>query len=315
MKKTVIIILSILARFAAAQTSVAFPDDSALLELGFDRFSLVDYLIGPQEEYGYWYATVEDVFNVSVLFMKTQADGGAQACREYFTEKLKANSRVEFTDEYLYEIGDSAVHEYQIRVYNNKKVNQKHLNVYLAAGAYWIDVHLSKILYDDIDKRFFYEFLHSVRVVSDYVYDPLVDMNYGAFYYQSGDYARSIFFYRRAESIPGERVSIPMKTDQRRLLLERLGMSYFLSGDTGTAKTVFTRAIAEDGAYPMFHYDLARIYAGEDDLDACLETLSRAVELKTNMDRGQKFPDPAQDTVFEKYCDDAQFKEILKKLK
>ena len=64
------------------------------------------------------------------------------------------------------EVGDAAIVEYMVKAYMGRKVGQKNIHVYLAHDGYWIDVHISKVLYQPQDQPSLDAIVKSVQIVN-----------------------------------------------------------------------------------------------------------------------------------------------------
>ncbi len=84
----------------------------------------------------------------------------AAVAREYYQGRLK-KSPLPIADGTTATIGDAAVAEYTIKYGNG----QKNANAYLAHDGYWIDVHVSKLTYDEAkDRATLDEMLKSIKI-------------------------------------------------------------------------------------------------------------------------------------------------------
>ena len=65
----------------------------------------------------------------------------------------------------------------------------------------------------------------------------------------------------------------------------------------------------------MNYYNLACVFADEDEKAGVLKNLSLAFQHKDQVLPGEQMPDPATDPSFKKYARDADFKALVERLK
>lgn len=295
------------------QVNVALPNDKSSVEFNFDSYKIKDYQVDPNEEQGYWYATNDELV-MSIVFEKSHKQGDAIVCRDFFVKELEDNSPITMTDKKQYEINDKAINEYMIEEYKGKKIDQKNINVYLVHDDYWIDIHISKVLFTSDDEEIINDLVKSIRINESFEYSPLIDMSYGSLYFNSKKYSEAGVFYLKALNRYKDMGNKGLDKDQWRVLVDQTAMSLGISGQLDGAKIVLQSGIETDPEYPMFYYNLACVYAESDDKQKCFETLEKAILFKTNMIQGEEFPDPMNDSSFKKYVDDSEFIKIVSKL-
>ena len=61
------------------------------------------------------------------------------------------------------EIGDAAVVEYLVPTMGKLKIDQKNMHVYYVKEGYWIDVHISKVSYQEADRERFVELIRGIE--------------------------------------------------------------------------------------------------------------------------------------------------------
>jgi tetratricopeptide (TPR) repeat protein len=92
-----------------------------------------------------------------------------------------------------------------------------------------------------------------------------------------------------------------------RVLIDNLGMAYAFSGDLNRAKETFEYGITRDNVYPMFYYNLACTYAEMKDMDGAIAQLRTAFKYKDNQNPGERMPDPARDSSFQRFMTNDRF--------
>ena len=81
-----------------------------------------------------------------------KAGGDAKAVRDLYWGRAK-QSPLPKSDVKLAEPGDLATVEYLVAEVNGLQLNQRNLNVYAAHAGYWVDVHVSKVRFDEAADR------------------------------------------------------------------------------------------------------------------------------------------------------------------
>ena len=105
-----------------------------------------------------------------------------------------------------------------------------------------------------------------------------------------------------------------LTSDQHRILLDQLVISYGESGNLKKAHALLDDAIRDDPDYPLNYYNLACAYAGEGDKAKMLANLSTAFQHKDHVLKGEQMPDPRTDDSFQKYVHDPDFTKLMKQI-
>lgn len=134
----------------------------------------------------------------------------------------------------------------------------------------------------------------------------------GSRFYLVGNYKKAIPPYQKA--LDREKANRTVSQAIWRVLVDNLGMSYGISGDLEKAKDTFEYGLSKDPKYPMFHYNMACTYAEMNDVDKTIEYLKHAFEYKSNMIKGEHFPDPWGDDSFQRFMNNEKFVNVLKEL-
>lgn len=138
-------------------------------------------------------------------------------------------------------------------------------------------------------------------------------MQEGSYYYQKHDFESAIPPYQKALDLEKEKRTLD-KTLWK-VLVDNLGMAYGITGDLDKAKDTFEYGISKDPDYPLFYYNMACTYGEKKDMDKAIEYLKLAFERRDNMIPGEKMPDPATDSSFERFMSNEKFLAALKELK
>ena len=200
-----------------------------------------------------------------------------------------------------------AVIEYLVPEFYGVKLDQQHMNAMFVEDGYWIDVHLSKVGFKSEEKKFFDDFLNSIKFerksnftkyasAQDSIKQTtLLFFQKGSVAFLKADYKAAIKWYER--TLDQERESSSLSREYLYVLIDNLGMSYGISGELNKAKETFEFGLSKDSEYPMFYYNLACTYAEMDNLDLCIENLNKAFLKKDNMIKGEVMPNPKTGTV------------------
>jgi predicted Zn-dependent protease len=130
--------------------------------------------------------------------------------------------------------------------------------------------------------------------------------------FEQQKFADSLRPFERALDL--ERSGNKLTSNQHRILLDQLVIAYGISGNLKKARGLLEDAIRRDPEYPLNYYNLSCVFAGEGDKGNALANLSLAFERKGNVLKGEKMPDPRTDSSFQKYIQDDDFIELMKKL-
>jgi len=150
------------------------------------------------------------------------------------------------------------------------------------------------------------------ETINKYEKEIKENISKGSVAYLKEDYKKAIKYYSKALELDNKQ-AILNKTAWR-VVVDNLGMSYGISGNTIKAKEMFEFGISKDSKYPMFYYNLACAYAELNDLVNSIINLKLAFEYKENMISGEKMPDPNKDSSFSKYLNNDKFQNALKEI-
>jgi tetratricopeptide (TPR) repeat protein len=138
-------------------------------------------------------------------------------------------------------------------------------------------------------------------------------MQEGSEYYLRHDFERAVGPYQKALDLEKEKRTLDKNLWY--VLVDNLGMAYGISGDLDKAKETFAYGIEKEPDYPMFYYNMACTYGEKDDMDKAIEYLKLAFARSENMIPGEKIPNPATDSSFQRFVDEQKFIAAVKELK
>jgi predicted Zn-dependent protease len=140
----------------------------------------------------------------------------------------------------------------------------------------------------------------------------VAQMYFGQTLFKEEKFAAAVVPYEKVRSL--EQSGTKLTLTQHRILSDQLAMAYGISGRSADAKELLQESIRTDPGYPLNYYNLACVFADEDDKTAVLKNLSLAFQHKEEVLSGEHLPDPASDPSFKKYAQDADFKALLARL-
>ena len=140
--------------------SIAVPSTALVLEFPAEGFK-----IAQADDYRpYYFLTNEKTrLNVSFNFEPASKCRSSEACRDYFAEKVKGaypNKKNWRSSK----VGDVYASENLDGPVNGLDLRQQHMNAHLVRDGVWIDVHLSKVRFQEGDRELFVNFVRSIRV-------------------------------------------------------------------------------------------------------------------------------------------------------
>ena len=209
----------------------------------------------------------------------------------------------------MYEEDSIPMVECMIEDFRGRKVHQKNVFGYIISGDLGLDFHVSKIGYTPEDQKFFDALVNGIKLIENYVPDSKTEFGYGSIFHLKNNWSRAALHYEKA--LDGEKNKRSLSPTELKVLIDNLGMSYGISGDLSNAERVFDYEVQQDATYPMFHCNLACLFAEKDDLDKALKQLKIAFQYRSNCLPGEEaMPDPSKDDSFKHYWEDPRFQSL-----
>jgi len=258
------------------------------------------------------------------------AKRGAESfdCPLFLHEKLQSVTKLGMEPQGVKssEINSMAVMEYLIPEFEGKPVQQKNLIACTTSGNVYVDVHISKIGFQESDEPVLVDALKSIQFAAN---DPMPigvapklngstaapgaakSLDYfadGSRLFLTKDYKAAIEPYQKALDL--EKKNPQLSKNYWRVLVDNLGMAYGITGDLAHAEDTFRYGMGKDPDYPMFYYNLACTYAERQDMAMTMEYLKRAYARKANSIEGEGMPDPRTDDSFQRFMTNAQFRKF-----
>jgi tetratricopeptide (TPR) repeat protein len=247
---------------------------------------------------------------VSVYIEKAPKEGDQLECRNYYWGKAQKSPLVKDNIN-LYEKGDIAFVEHDVKEYEGKVINFHNLNAYLSYKGYWIDVHISEVNYKAEDKKLFDLIVTSLKIESPKKPNLAETFAFASQAYYNKSYSLAIKAFEDILVTEKEKITIDKMIWY--LVVDHLGMAYGVNGELANAKRILEYGIKMEPQYPNFYYNLACTYAEMSDLDNAIANLESAYKNKDKVIKGESLPNPKEDSSFAKYSKDKKFIAFLKK--
>jgi tetratricopeptide (TPR) repeat protein len=242
-----------------------------------------------------------------------------ESCKAELWPKLQRSlaDRTESLQESTY--GGASRVEYNFNGADNTKSH--HLLAYWGAGNLCAEVHLIKAGFTPQDQTAFEQILSSVRLFPDQsgLQAPEQSqanssslMAQGNELYSQGHYDVALKFYKQAFDL--EKSNRTFDKDLFLELISRLAFCYRLNGKLAKARETLDYGLSQDAEYPLFHYDMACVYAQMGKMDESLGHLREAYKYKANASPGDMPPDPTADSCFQKFANDPRFTDAVQKM-
>jgi tetratricopeptide (TPR) repeat protein len=91
-----------------------------------------------------------------------------------------------------------------------------------------------------------------------------------------------------------------------------LGIAYSFCGRLNEAREIFESALLRDPEYPLFHYNLACVFALQNKPSVMLEQLKLAKQFRGNLEPDVPLSNPANNSSFKRFLENPVFKEVCK---
>jgi Tfp pilus assembly protein PilF len=105
-----------------------------------------------------------------------------------------------------------------------------------------------------------------------------------------------------------------LSATERRSTMDQWGVSTAMGGDLNKARQIYLDALKTDPDYAMFNYNLACVYAEQNDLDSALPYLKKSWEKRDTLPGGMSYPDPRKDDSFKQYLNDHRFQDAVREI-
>jgi len=241
-------------------------------------------------------------------------------CRQYQRNRIKDFAgKYDLQDVKYWDDGRMAFVEYFIPAIQGAPIRQKNLFACFSRENVFVDVHISKSLYETKDELSLRAVMGTVYVAaanggtaSDSSPNSMDLFEQGSRLFLQNKFREAIDPYQKALDL--EKSDPRLEKNLWRVLVDNLGMAYGITGDLREARATFEFGLSQDNSYPLFYYNLACAYAEMDDMDDTISNLKTAFTYKENVIAGESMPDPRQDDSFQRFMKNEKFRKLADSL-
>lgn len=202
--------------------------------------------------------------------------------------------------------------EYVLPATAKAPAEQLHLLACTGKDDVYTDIHLSQPRGKGSDAALLHALLDSLTIVAAPAPSSLDHFRAGSAPYLQGKFALAIPHYEQALVL--EQANPTLDRSLWQLLIHNLGTAYGRTGSFARAKATFDYGLSKDPANPMWHYELARTYAGMHDREKMLQALDTAFFHHRTRQGDEQMPDPRQDLSFSRFMSDPAFRRLAESL-
>ncbi|MEK6803876.1 MAG: tetratricopeptide repeat protein [Nitrospirota bacterium] len=250
--------------------------------------------------------------HLSVTLEAVSGQATEQGCLAHLERIARTSPEQPPQDITRYEIRQVPVLEYLLPETKGTPVDQLHLFACVRKDNVYTDIHVAKTGFTTGDDSRLREVLQSLAIIPAPLAGSLDHFRAGSVPYLQRQFRQAISHYEQAIAL--ERTNPTLDRALWRLLVHNLAVAYGMTGDLARAKTTLDYGLSQDPANPLFHYDLARTYAGMNDRERAMQSLHAAFHNDRQRDAGDRIPDPRQDVSFKRFMLDPAFKELAESL-
>jgi hypothetical protein len=318
-----------------ASLSVTFPHKAWALEIDSPGFAVESE--GPKPD-GRQYLLANNSsagIVLSVTLERSSSGADSSTCPEYLQKRMESVAALGPKDVKTSEVGGMAVVEYLIPGPSGMHLQQKNFVACTAKEDVYVDIHLSKVKFQDSDEQAFVDILKQVQFADRTATGAAPAQGVsgapgngvppgssgsastelfreGSKHFMAQDFSGAIAPYQRALDI--EKNQPQLSKTLWYVLVDNLGMAYGITGDLKHAEETFDYGVTKDPDYPMFYYNLACTYAERKNLEKTMDYLKMAFARKANVIPGEAMPDPHKDDSFQDFMKDKKFRQLVDSL-
>jgi len=250
--------------------------------------------------------------HLSVTLEAVSGQATEQGCLAHLERIARTSPQGTEPETTRYEIRRVPVIEYLLPETNGTAVDQLHLFACVRKDNVYTDIHVAKTGVTTGDDSRLREVLQSFDIVPAPLAGSLDHFRAGSAPYLQGQFSQAIPHYEHAIAL--ERAHSTLDKAVWRLLVYNLGVAYGMTGNPARAKTTLDYGLSQDPANSLFHYHLARTYAGMDDREKAMQSLHAAFRNDRHQEAGDHIPDPRQDVSFRRFMLDPIFRDLAEAL-
>jgi tetratricopeptide (TPR) repeat protein len=297
---------------------VEIPDVKGVLEINVGQSPwYLDFL--PEDKWTMLHARLRpDHVVVTALLRQVTLAATGESCKNEFLPKIKDSLAGKAQD--TKESTQNGVFRVEYTLTDDLGAPTRHLLAYWGARDLCAEVHVLKTGFAAADQAAFEQILSSVRLLPDEsgLQTPQSQENssnllaQGTEVQAKADYGSAARYYQKALDLEKRTRSF----DQEMFLdlISRLALCYRLNGNLVKARQTLEFGLSQDAEYPLFHYDMACVYARMGKMDESLGQLREAYKYKAKASPGHLPPDPTEDSCFQKFANDPQFTDAVQKM-
>lgn len=192
------------------------------------------------------------------------------------------------------------------------QAEQHHLLACTGKDDVYADVHLSQTRSPGDETASLQPLLHRLTIVGAPTPSSLDHFRAGSAPYLLGRFTLAIPHYEQALLL--EQANPTLDRPLWQLLVHHLGTAYGRTGNFGQAKATFDYGLSKEPANPIWHYELARTYAGMNDREKTMHSLGAAFFYHHDRRSDERMPDPRQDVAFARFMLDPAFRRLAESL-
>jgi hypothetical protein len=255
---------------------------------------------------------------LSVTLEESPKGADPKKCPGYLHARAQSlasfgNTNIKYT-----EIAHMPVMEYFLPQMQGMPIKQQSFVACTAKDDVFIDIHLSKALFEASDRPVFVEILNAVHFSDQPVpsadssskQDSMDLLREGSRRFLRQDYRGAIAPYQAALDL--EKKEPQLSSNDWRVLVDNLGMAYGITEDLDHSEAIYQYGIGKDPEYPGFYYGC--VFAERGNMDKAMEYLWKSFSLKANVIPGESMPDPAKDDSFQRFMSNQKFRDFVKSL-
>ena len=261
---------------------------------------------------------------LSITLERSPKGADPKTCSGYLHNRAQSLASFGPTNVKYTEIAHMAVLEYFLPQTQGIPVKQQSFVACTAKDDIYIDIHLSKVRFQDSERPVFVEILNAIHFSDHPTPSPEASgspsskqnsmdlLREGSRHFLRQDYRGAIGPYQAALDL--EKKEPGLSKNNWRVLVDNLGMAYGITEDLDHSEAVYQYGIGKDPEYPGFFYGMACVFAERGDMDKTMEYLRKSFSLKSNVIPGESMPDPATDDSFQRFMSNQEFRDFVKSL-
>lgn len=256
----------------------------------------------------YFFAThAATSMTLSVTLERVSGQATVQECLAHLRQVAQISTASNNRRVTEYALGNMSVIQYVRPGLHEDRGDRLHVLACMAKENVYTDVHISKAEVNSGDEALLRGVLTELDIAPAAAVGSLDYFRAGNAPYLQAHYAQAIPLYEQALAL--EQSHPTLDKPLWLLLVHNLGMAYRMTGDLLRARVIFEYGISQDPLHPLFHYNLARIYAGMNDRDHAMQSLDAAFR-NHHPTGNESLPDPRQDVSFKRFMLDPSFRTL-----